>query len=101
MRISDWSADVCSSDLQAVPDEIDRVHAARTGREVHDRVAAGGVTEDEAVVAVAADQDVVTASAVDDVVTLAAVEDVRAGIAQDGVDPLTADRKSTRLNSSH
>src|SRR3546814_15784580 len=30
MRISDWSSDVCSSDLQVHPDDIARVEAAVT-----------------------------------------------------------------------
>src|SRR3546814_2609599 len=34
MRISDWSSDVCSSDLQ--PQRIDAVERLRSGRHLHD-----------------------------------------------------------------
>src|SRR3546814_16065212 len=33
MRISDWSSDVCSSDLLQIPQDFFREHVSRTGHE--------------------------------------------------------------------
>src|SRR3546814_12124712 len=40
MRISDWSSDVCSSDLIGVANKANGVPRRPTGREISDRIAA-------------------------------------------------------------
>src|SRR3546814_2200571 len=73
MRISDWSSDVCSSDLRIGICRLEHVHHCRHALA---RVGAGK-------------------NAIEDLVLF------RRQIAQVGNHPAAQDRKSTRLNSSH
>src|SRR3546814_5818658 len=102
MRISDWSSDVCSSDLDALPDTqaaILRVNPA-TAAHLLDRLA---LSPGDWLI-----QNAATSSVAGWVRRLAAgrgihiLNVVRAAQRGDGPDIfLTEDRKSTRLNSSH
>src|SRR3546814_3358709 len=103
MRISDWSSDVCSSDLRGLVDDAKN----RLGSGVAVLVA---VNEGRASVAVGVTQDLVaTHSAVDLVKSAVAALGGQGGggrpdMAQGGGpegDKAQADRKSTRLNSRH
>src|SRR3546814_8297331 len=98
MRISDWSSDVCSSDLVDLPRHAldpGRVDAApvRAGADVveHQLVGAG--------IAIARRQRDDVAHV--DVVAEAHALDHAAGTHVEAGDDAAADRKSTRLNSSH
>src|SRR3546814_3102991 len=91
MRISDWSSDVCSSDLVAV--DHDRLVAGLAKRE-------HGV--DAAIVELDALPDAIRPATEDD--DFARLGDVRFALARARPVALVAgiqDRKSTRLNSSH
>src|SRR3546814_4354765 len=101
MRISDWSSDVCSSDLQARRKLLETRH--RTGDEIHTR----GRTSLRTVRLEMALSDHL-ALALNDASPLASIETLReAGLANNLTpEQRTAllhlgDRKSTRLNSSH
>src|SRR3546814_3169270 len=114
MRISDWSSDVCSSDLEAHVEHavgfvehqhFDRVELGAAALEVVDQAAGGG------------DEDVDAAAQVVDLRAHAGATedggDVQAQVAAVGLDAVGdlhrelarghqhQDRKSTRLNSSH
>src|SRR3546814_9833647 len=102
MRISDWSSDVCSSDLGALGTLGQRVAG-------HDVVAVAG---DDGVVAAQHDARpgevavvAALAAVAEAVVQRVAGDHVVAGMVKIAVrqaaDLLGADRKSTRLNSSH
>src|SRR3546814_4223903 len=101
MRISDWSSDVCSSDLRLVghgQDVAQRLQVADRGVDVDrlDRVAAEHV---DGVELVAEPDQVLEVPAVADAPAAGEVGDVRG--AGDLADHNLVDRKSTRLNSSH
>src|SRR3546814_7218436 len=111
MRISDWSSDVCSSDLD---DRLRELHALQDDRvlRVAQRLAGGGVLQ-------AGDGDDVAGAGLLDVlavigvhlqhapdalaVALHRVEDLRARVDHAGIYAHEGqrDRKSTRLNSSN
>src|SRR3546814_9925952 len=116
MRISDWSSDVCSSDLQAATlakarEEAQGIVGAATARmqeesaarlAVLDEDLGKRISEAEAQIASAAS----AASAELDKLAAAAAADIVARLTgqQAGEDaplPEAADRKSTRLKSSH
>src|SRR3546814_8438777 len=81
MRISDWSSDVCSSDLVVQPIPTQAVRVASVAKPVAGKAAAP--------------RDLVSGNWV---VQLGAYEN--AAVARDGWNRIR-DRKSTRLNSSH
>src|SRR3546814_4700960 len=103
MRISDWSSDVCSSDLQPLQyrDQAQRRpqvrhHLSVVAHVLQERIAA--VEHDHAVAAL--ERRAVRLQA--------ALEGIEAGVAvgglaidSRGLRVALADRKSTRLNSSH
>src|SRR3546814_1120171 len=112
MRISDWSSDVCSSDLVAVAARqieigeaedvfagttLQRVVAGEAGKEIVARTAA------EAVRRTVSAEHIVDSTA-DDVLDgdrlLGNAGSFHHAFRQVGLDPFP-DRKSTRLNSSH
>src|SRR3546814_2142299 len=105
MRISDWSSDVCSSDLLCAADYLRQEHQAPAILIGHSLggaavlAAAGEVPEARAVATIAAPADAVHV-----------VENFKADLStieQSGMAVVTlagrkfTDRKSTRLNSSH
>src|SRR3546814_3804636 len=110
MRISDWSSDVCSSDLRITKERARRRH-------VDDRAAVALVHQRNGVLA--AEENALAHDRVDPAELLKAAfldighrdhacivdEDVEAAEAlldlAQNVDPRLLDRKSTRLNSSH
>src|SRR3546814_4142254 len=106
MRISDWSSDVCSSDLGNVTSATDPSGATHSwvydesSRVISETDAAGAVTTygyvgDSRVPTTATD-------AVGGVTTVDVVGGLVRSIADaDGVTTTLEDRKSTRLNSSH
>src|SRR3546814_6705402 len=110
MRISDWSSDVCSSDLHAVARDVDDVVDATGDPVVAVGVAPAAVTAEvlagigrevglhEALM-VAVDRAHLARPGVGDaeVALGGAFELLALGIDDDG----SQDRKSTRLNSSH
>src|SRR3546814_9960934 len=126
MRISDWSSDVCSSDLVAHHDLVDRA-ARGIGKDVGialEQAAAAGQPRAHVEVQAAAGGAVVVApaQALEDAVAreLAGIEAGEAAVGAEGGgagiagagaalvavavadhDATVADRKSTRLNSSH
>src|SRR3546814_1844806 len=110
MRISDWSADVCSSDLVALdPDNSDG----------HDGLLRDGRILNDETVEVLCDQALVQARAGCDVIAPSDMMDGRVGAIRRALDGagfeevkicayaakyascFYGDRKSTRLNSSH
>src|SRR3546814_1268108 len=102
MRISDWSSDVCSSDLGADPPSFRAAWLARIDRrhpllDRLDRPRAGRARDLEAPVitsrAFAGRRYAVLGLARSGLATVEALVASGAGV--------TADRKSTRLNSSH
>src|SRR3546814_5168089 len=107
MRISDWSSDVCSSDLWRIAGDVDR-------RQDHGDVeflagTCAGIQDPRAVIAIAVQPEVVerlvdsrclAAIALCDLVLIARDEPVRARFQRSSTDT-QRDRKSTRLNSSH
>src|SRR3546814_2704572 len=105
MRISDWSSDVCSSDLDGVGLQFGLAPVARSG--VVDPDAAPGVV---VVVLTGVEPTAVGAEhAVAVEVTSGGGIEARGGLAGQGVErereaarpAREGDRKSTRLNSSH
>src|SRR3546814_5640427 len=94
MRISDWSSDVCSSDLAVrdavAPDVVDQslLHVGIVVAVVQRRAAGEKV-------------DVAAAVGGDQLGALGAFEHDREAAAVAADCGLAADRKSTRLNSSH
>src|SRR3546814_9585963 len=114
MRISDWSSDVCSSDLRldpvdAEPPGLDHALVAQAVERL-ERALAGALEDTEPFVAVEILRDVVDEDDLD-AVGLQAFQAVLDGaqgrvggiVVHDLVGPamLEEDRKSTRLNSSH
>src|SRR3546814_8237996 len=109
MRISDWSSDVCSSDLRigtiaaidVVPTVADRILDRVVAGAAVDRVVAEAA--DQRIVPLAADQRVVTGQARQDIAAAVAGKNIvqRVSGAVQVVEDLIADRKSKRLNSSH
>src|SRR3546814_5051569 len=98
MRISDWSSDVCSSDLKDYPKAIKRLEAARAAGSTEPNVPI--LLMDSYLNAGQVDQGLATAKA--------AIEASRAAGQRPSdelyvrpIKALQADRKSTRLNSSH
>src|SRR3546814_1839339 len=108
MRISDWSSDVCSSDLRQRAPALREVAVVA---DVDAEPAVGGVEHRPAGVAGLEEELLVEAGDLRDVglavlAEVAAVGvDERAGVVVDAGDVLLVDRhqdrKSTRLNSSH
>src|SRR3546814_6816622 len=104
MRISDWSSDVCSSDLGAVPGH-DRIVADRGDRRTIHR-AAGDLPvvrvhgRQRAPGAVFQPRDMDVADLVDGAVAIRQQRPAR-GDRDVGAAAVAEDRKSTRLNSSH
>src|SRR3546814_5747256 len=104
MRISDWSSDVCSSDLRELVLAAGLAHHARAGAVAAvGRAEAGGEEEDAVRVAMHQAGRLGVVVLAQGIVSLAgrtqvllADRDVRAAQRLLGVD-----RKSTRLNSSH
>src|SRR3546814_10277348 len=103
MRISDWSSDVCSSDLQiAECAEAGQGERRRAAAELADRIAGGQIGGD--VVAgrslrALPEVRVHVETAEQQVKAIAETEQTVVEIT--GEAPFGADRKSTRLNSSH
>src|SRR3546814_18375088 len=80
MRISDWSSDVCSSDLRQASQQLAEVeNIIERGANQGDRIADRHRTDHEGVVADAAVQRVVAATAVQRVVGGAAQDQVVPG----------------------
>src|SRR3546814_5642724 len=128
MRISDWSSDVCSSDLAEHPQEVGQaevvdvfVEDIEPGTVTHDPVEAWHLNVDQPTAAIGSSDQVEEAQWIGDVLEHVAQHDgigrslcsgaemtlfdIR-GMAFVGVidatcPTATADRKSTRLNSSH
>src|SRR3546814_2915270 len=103
MRISDWSSDVCSSDLVALPQgraADDQRMADAPGVEIGAEVdlVIGGFIGDEALVAATADRQVIADRDGERLAGGGRADALRASTAGIGIE---ADRKSTRLNSSH
>src|SRR3546814_7680012 len=109
MRISDWSSDVCSSDLRKERIAVLDHHILRVGRDIDDLFDGGGVEGDTVLCGLHA-LDVVVDRAelgfeVDEFKRPLRHADQAAGIAA-GTElfvllvQLLGDRKSTRLNSS-
>src|SRR3546814_5754996 len=114
MRISDWSSDVCSSDLSGVAKIFPRCDLTRMELPVADAsVVKGGISRYMRQGLLLGDP---TAALADDhgefrlpirVIRLAGFEDrlkmagERVGVAHEHGGLLRRDRKSTRLNSSH
>src|SRR3546814_7415064 len=100
MRISDWSSDVCSSDLAAVEDAGQRIVAAGKFGAQFDVTTVGNVADDRGEADVTAGTEFTDAD-MDrkDLAVLLAAERVAAEAENLGA--AGADRKSTRLNSSH
>src|SRR3546814_4255440 len=102
MRISDWSSDVCSSDL------LGRMAALSAGYEITvsgvtlDRFCGGGITSVNlaAATVMSGMEDCVVAGGTE---MMSYTAQLAAQEANAGIKPLGmgADRKSTRLNSSH
>src|SRR3546814_9703431 len=97
MRISDWSSDVCSSDLPKVGGTDFRVltYEVKGGPEVA-AAGAGAGAGDPAKAAEAKDFARLCLNEL-----VAQAEAGRAGETTPPAGPATPDRKSTRLNSSH
>src|SRR3546814_1816600 len=97
MRISDWSSDVCSSDLLEAVDHAWVGHVPTVGLRVLLRLSGTcDVTLDEGVeLAPLVQAQVVAAGLVDPGNGAEGLLDVIGGVGDGG------DRKSTRLNSSH
>src|SRR3546814_4470077 len=99
MRISDWSSDVCSSDLPAqVKDILERTATNMTGR-TYWEAGAGHVNAYEAVAEAAGLRT-------DHGATVNSLREFNSNaLLVKGADPIPfsvdLDRKSTRLNSSH
>src|SRR3546814_3344171 len=87
MRISDWSSDVCSSDLEEIGEGPDRAVHQRIGRDAHDRQRH---REDEP-------DDQRPEHELEGEGKAVEVEPV---VLEDRAE-IHGDRKSTRLNSSH
>src|SRR3546814_3903385 len=103
MRISDWSSDVCSSDLERKPHPLPLLHSAQVLGIEPSQCAYVGDDERDIVAARAAGMPSVVALwgyrlDLDDPETWQG--DALAETPRDLLDP-AADRKSTRLNSSH
>src|SRR3546814_4347252 len=97
MRISDWSSDVCSSDLRANVEEVQFLRAPRRHRGARERLAPGERVQERrlADVRAARERDLGNGSVGQKLQRRRGFEESdRAG---EGL----ADRKSTRLNSSH
>src|SRR3546814_5432302 len=90
MRISDWSSDVCSSDLQQVCDAL--IPAMRAGS----RIVIHATVHPQLCVSLAAQ-----AARRDIALIDAPVSGGGAGAAAGTLTVMVGDRKSTRLNSSH
>src|SRR3546814_2050239 len=102
MRISDWSSDVCSSDLFEFPVEIvQRLGLIVAGGD--DEVEEAALPEGYEALQLPADGMLRPAELVEDELILAIpVVPVKPGSEAVERDwPVQADRKSTRLNSSH
>src|SRR3546814_3257414 len=103
MRISDWSSDVCSSDLQLQAGDqaaLDREYASPIERYREDVLKVGKNINDE-MESVAVDGLTLLNNGLADVIANAkSLGDVFKGVADQIIAEL-ADRKSTRLNSSH
>src|SRR3546814_7642096 len=103
MRISDWSSDVCSSDLQAAAEgrRIDLAKCSERGRDGvtgargHGKIGFASLRGGT----VAGDHDVIFAGP-EEMITLAHRAENRMIFARGAV-KAALDRKSTRLNSSH
>src|SRR3546814_2466749 len=101
MRISDWSSDVCSSDLVAPQREA---HLLRRGVSGGEAGAEHGVGAEVGLVgrAVEVDQVQVDAALVEPLEAVEGVADRAVDVVDGALHALAAeDRKSTRLNSSH
>src|SRR3546814_1356390 len=107
MRISDWSSDVCSSDLHADHHRIDGFEMARVGGQLDGNL----LVVARAVHALLAEVVLDVAAALDRALRYIALElaeqlvEVLAGDVHQHVQAAAVghaqDRKSTRLNSSH
>src|SRR3546814_4883012 len=97
MRISDWSSDVCSSDLIAVREAVEQAEriAGINIENVWVGFSAGGLVSDVASVEVELGGHRIEQADIDEL--------LHAG--RESIDPggrmVLQDRKSTRLNSSH
>src|SRR3546814_1211729 len=111
MRISDWSSDVCSSDLKIADQRLQNVSATENYRRSVLRAPAAGVIDSlayttiggvvppgQTILQIVPDRGILT---VDARISPADVDQLHAG--QDAKVNFSAfkDRKSTRLNSSH
>src|SRR3546814_2547521 len=101
MRISDWSSDVCSSDLLAIGKELavfaSQVDALLAGHQRRDGQILGIVDRPEIRLPVGVAEEVARPEGRRE--KAAAAVDRRVGVPQ--VRGVEEDRKSTRLNSSH
>src|SRR3546814_9062535 len=99
MRISDWSSDVCSSDLLGLVVGVGVDHVVEDGLNCRDLLGLHGGEQDHAAAVVSATATGVLAlgALVSVVVIAARPRDEGEGEERDH----QSDRKSTRLNSSH
>src|SRR3546814_4035308 len=98
MRISDWSSDVCSSDLVGVDARLGLVHRHDFRLEAETKPGARDALLDREEAEQGADQQPRAESGDDLEPPLAVALDARPEVEQG---QHAADRKSTRLNSSH
>src|SRR3546814_2006346 len=98
MRISDWSSDVCSSDLRSGRDRavVERVVAAHPARRIGAELARLALVGQ-----LAAARTVAGRPAPHILVITAPAHRIGGAVAALGKRGAAADRKSTRLNSSH
>src|SRR3546814_1848346 len=97
MRISDWSSDVCSSDLQGA----DCCDATTLAQLVTDLGRDGVVALIDELIAAAPDDVKALREAHEAAASMPAAQTLAVSSRLLGAEALARDRKSTRLNSSH
>src|SRR3546814_3916383 len=105
MRISDWSSDVCSSDLDLSLEEVPVDASGNILFPLIGQVSVSGKTSTELSNAIAErlGERYLVDPQVSTIVSTSASQNVtvEGAVNKPGVFPLQGDRKSTRLNSSH
>src|SRR3546814_7649732 len=106
MRISDWSSDVCSSDLNPITMTRDQTLADALELMARHRISGIPITEkDGRLVGILTNRDVRFAEnprqPVSELMTSENLVTVGPGVTQEEAKRQLQDRKSTRLNSSH